>query len=299
MVRSLLRTGLLLAVAASPTPAQLPTGPQLLVTAKWLNQHLHDQDLVILVVGPGGAYPAGHIPGSQAIRTADIHTPPTRDPAVLALEMLPPAELRPRLEKFGISNASRIVVVPDSEWDSPSTRVALTLGYAGLGDRTYFLDGGMTAWRAANYPVTTDVPAIKPGTLTTAAVPSVIVDANYLTAHRDAPHVKLIDAREANSYSQAARNTRLAGHIPGAASLPYLSLIQDSTDLFLPRAELEQRFRAVGVQPGDTVVPYCHVGQYATVVLFAARLLGHPAKLYDGSFQDWSMRQLPTEGGQQ
>ena len=41
------------------------------------------------------------------------------------------------------------------------------------------------------------------------------------------------------------------------------------------------------------MVTYCHIGQQATLVWFAARLLGYDAKLYDGSIQDWSMRALP------
>jgi thiosulfate/3-mercaptopyruvate sulfurtransferase len=42
------------------------------------------------------------------------------------------------------------------------------------------------------------------------------------------------------------------------------------------------------VKAGDTVIGYCHVGQQATAMLFAARTLGHPVLLYDGSFEDWS-----------
>ena len=41
---------------------------------------------------------------------------------------------------------------------------------------------------------------------------------------------------------------------------------------------------------------YCLVGQQATAVVFAARTLGIDAALYDGSFQDWSARNLPVEG---
>jgi thiosulfate/3-mercaptopyruvate sulfurtransferase len=33
----------------------------------------------------------------------------------------------------------------------------------------------------------------------------------------------------------------------------------------------------------------------ATAVIYAARILGIPAVLYDGSFQDWSRRGLPVE----
>src|SRR5688572_11267249 len=62
-----------------------------------------------------------------------------------------------------------------------------------------------------------------------------------------------------------------------------------------PLAELRKKFADAGVQPGDTVAAYCHVGQQATVVMLGARLLGHPVRLYDGSMNDWETRKLPLE----
>jgi thiosulfate/3-mercaptopyruvate sulfurtransferase len=52
--------------------------------------------------------------------------------------------------------------------------------------------------------------------------------------------------------------------------------------------QLATLFEKAGVKAGDTVIGYCHVGQQATAMLFAARTLGHPVLLYDGSFEDWS-----------
>ena len=53
--------------------------------------------------------------------------------------------------------------------------------------------------------------------------------------------------------------------------------------------QLTALFAAAGVKPGDRVIGYCHIGQQATAMLFAARRLGHPIQLYDGSFEDWSL----------
>ena len=51
------------------------------------------------------------------------------------------------------------------------------------------------------------------------------------------------------------------------------------------------------VTPGDTVVTYCWVGYRASAPYFAVRLLRFDAKFYDGSYQDWRMRALPTKSG--
>ena len=60
---------------------------------------------------------------------------------------MPTAEqLRSQLIKFGISDDSRIVVYQADDWFSPSTRVAFTLDYVGLGAHTVMLDGGLAAW---------------------------------------------------------------------------------------------------------------------------------------------------------
>jgi len=64
--------------------------------------------------------------------------------------------------------------------------------------------------------------------------------------------------------------------------------LTDERLMLKSQAELRTLFDRAGVAPGDTVVGYCHIGQQATAMLFAARLLGHPVRLYDGSFQDWS-----------
>ena len=71
-----------------------------------------------------------------------------RSEGALVLQLLPPDQLRAKLESYGISDDSRIVVYFAKDWVSPTTRVYFSLDAAGLGERTSILDGGMPAWKA-------------------------------------------------------------------------------------------------------------------------------------------------------
>lgn len=283
----------LLSTTALPLAAAGPAGAGagLLVDASWLNAHLRDPDLVLLHVGADGEYAKAHIPGARLVSLDDISlSEHTRDG--LMLEMPKDEDLRARLQKLGISDDSRIVVYYGKDWVSPSTRVVFTLQYAGLGERTSLLDGGMSAWVAQGGTPTREATPAKTGTLAALKTQPLIVDADYVRRHLDAPGTAIVDGRAAVFYDGidtggAHGQVHFTGHVKGAHSIPFTSVTDDQLRL-RPVAELRALFDQAGVKPGDTVVGYCHIGQQATAMLFAARLLGHPVRLYDGSFQDWS-----------
>src|SRR5688572_19533726 len=145
---------LLLAVFSLPLGAQ--GGTSLLVTPAQLSAELGDPRLVLVHVGPPEDYAAGHIAGARFIDLLDVAQP--RQQGALSLELPDEATLRQSLERYGISDDSRVVVVFGADWMSPSTRVVLTLQAAGLGAQTRFLDGGTRAWKRAGLPLTTEVP---------------------------------------------------------------------------------------------------------------------------------------------
>jgi thiosulfate/3-mercaptopyruvate sulfurtransferase len=269
---------------------------QMLVSTEWLARHLDDPKLVLLHVGERQEYAAEHIPGARLITLQDVST--SHAPGMLALEMLPPDQLRKRLEGFGISDDSRIVVYYGHDWTSPATRVVLTLEWIGLGDRTSLLDGGMQLWKREGRPLTRAVPAAKPGRVSPRPIHAdLIVDHAGVQRNIKTRGVTIVDARAAMFYDGPPHGEHRAGHVPGAVSLPFNTVFGDDLRL-LGADSLTTLFRKAGVRPGDTLIVYCHVGQQATAVMFAARSLGYTARLYDGSFDDWSARkELPVEGG--
>jgi thiosulfate/3-mercaptopyruvate sulfurtransferase len=154
----------------------------------------------------------------------------------------------------------------------------------------------MQAWRESGNALTKDVPAVTPGKLAPLSMQPRVVDAAFVQQHLKAPGYKIIDARAPVFYdgTRAGMGSGAKGHLPGAASIPFNSVT--TMDLTLkPADELAAIFKAAGVAQGDRVIAYCHIGQQATAVVFAARTLGIDAVLYDGSFEDWSGRGLPVE----
>jgi thiosulfate/3-mercaptopyruvate sulfurtransferase len=283
-----------LAVLGASLGFAVPSGAQrdqMLVNTTWLAQHLHDPNLVLLHVGSDGEYKGMHIPGARFVDLDDISVS-EHTQGGLMLEMPSAESLRERLQKLGISNNSRVVVYFGSDWVSPSTRVIFTLDYAGLGAQTSLLDGGMSAWVRAGNKVTDQVPPARVGTLAPLKIKPIVVNAAYVQQHIGKSGVSIVDGRDASFYDGVQHgNTHGAeqrsGHIASAKSVPFTEVAYDNLLLKSPN-ELAALFTKAGVQPGDTIVGYCHVGQQATAMLFAARSLGHPVLLYDGSFQEWS-----------
>ena len=269
-----------LAVAEKPVP--------LLLEVDALAHDLQDPNLVLLQVSAKDVYAAKHIAGAQFISLQDVSVGMDRgNTAVLSLELPPVDVLRASLAKFGISNDSHVVVYFDTDQSySGATRVVFALQYAGLGDRTSLLNGGLAEWVKRGKPVTATVPTVVAGKLSGGAGKNIVADAELVRTIGEHANYKLIDARMPEFYSGKEATYDKNGHIPGAVNIPFSGLA-DANGL-MTREHVAELFAAAGVKPGDTVVTYCHIGRQATVVLFAARLLGNQVMMYDGAFQDWA-----------
>jgi thiosulfate/3-mercaptopyruvate sulfurtransferase len=266
----------------------------MLVTPAQLARQLNDPLLVLLHVGDQQEYEAGHIPGARYIDLDWI----SKEPSPLALELPPVAILDSVFGSLGVGPDSRIVLYFGKDWVSPTTRVWFTLDYLGLGDHASILDGGFPAWRAANLPTSTEAPAAAtPRHLASAPHPDVVAQADWLNGRLNDPRLAVIDARSPAFYRGLETGMfPRPGHVPGARNL-FFQTVTGEDLRFKPDTSLRRLLEAAGFARGKDIVAYCHIGQQATAVYFAARLLGLPVRLFDGSFQEWSGRSdLPVEG---
>jgi thiosulfate/3-mercaptopyruvate sulfurtransferase len=280
------------AVLAAPAMAGHAGGRSGLVVAPAaLAKDLGARDLVILQVGDKAGYEAGHIPGARLVTLAELAAPMGGE--ALTLELPAPEVLRAKLAELGVSDRSRIVVVPTKDGIQSATRVVVTLEAAGLGQRTRLLEGGTAAWAAEGHRLDkAATPAAAPGKLSPIRYQPLVVDAAFVKSHLSAPGYVLIDARAPDFYSGAraggsAARPHKPGHIEGAKSVFFGAVTTPDLKL-APEAEIAARFKAAGVKAGDTVIVYCHVGQQASATMLAAQSVGIKAKLYDGSFEEWS-----------
>jgi len=278
------------------SPARVQREP-MLVTVDWLADHLRDPSLVLLHIGDKKDYDKGHVPGAQFLEYESISTPHGQG---LMLELPPVEQLVSVFERLGVSNSSHVILYFGTNWVTPTTRVYWTLDYLGLGDRTSILNGGLVAWQATHHPVSTETKQPGKGSITPAPRKEIVADAAWVSSHLNKPGVTILDARTHEFYngSQSDGNPR-SGHIPGAANLPYLDVVDQDNNKFKSPDTIKELFRAAGLKPGNLMVSYCHIGQRATVLYFTAKMLGYDAKMYDGSWEDWSHRKdLPVVTGE-
>ena len=282
-------------LAASPglAAAQKADDDSVIVSTAWLARHLSDPKLVVLYVGHDTADAKGDkIPGSRLVSYMDITT--QRDG--LGTELPPVDKLKDLFESVGVSSGSHVVIY--GHMAPMASRAFFTLDYLG-NVRASVLDGGLAKWKREGRPVAALVATVAKGTYAPKPRPELVVDAAWIQPRLGKPGTALIDTRTDGEYVGDGERHGMPsnGHLLGGRQLEWEHLFKNPDEgEFLDRAALAKLY-AARVQPGDTVVTYCWVGYRASMTYLAARALGYPTRLYDGSYQDWSRRNLPVVKG--
>jgi len=269
-----------------------------LVDTAWLEEHLDDDGVRIVEVDENPAlYAEAHILGAIGFDwKLDLQDQLKRD-------FLGPEDFGALLGARGVSNEHLIVLYGDrNNWFAAYTYWYLK--YYGH-DNVRLLDGPREKWLAEGRPTSTDVPGYAPARFDAKTGDGAIraTRDEVLAALDDA--VKLVDVRSPAEYAgeliapagYEQEGAQRPGHIPGAASVPWASAVQED-GTFKSREDLEALYGGKGVLDGEPIIAYCRIGERSAHTWFVLHeLLGRDdVKNYDGSWTEWgSLVNVPIE----
>jgi thiosulfate/3-mercaptopyruvate sulfurtransferase len=231
------------------------------------------------------AYQNAHVPGAffagveddlAGEKTGSNGRHPLPDPRVFAAF----------LASMGVNDDTQIVAY-DAGADMFAARMWFLTKWIGH-DAVAVLDGGFSAWQAAGYPVTSQLPAhVQRGNISPILRPDMNVDAEFVAEIAGSVDATLLDARSVDRFE--GRNETVdpvAGHIPGARNRFFKENFDERGRLKSPQ-RLRAEFEALGVPP-ERIVHQCGSGVSAAVNALAMDRAGLTGwRLYPGSWSEW------------
>jgi thiosulfate/3-mercaptopyruvate sulfurtransferase len=203
--------------------------------------------------------------------------------------------------RLGISNHSQVVVYDNQAGQMAAARLWWLLKWAGH-LAVAVLDGGFQRWQALNLPVESMEHHNRPAVFHAEFADELVFSADEVLKITSDPTFALIDSRAADRYrGENETIDPIAGHIPGAISMPFSENISADGKL-KPPPELRRRFEPVaGSIPAARTVFYCGSGVTATQNILAYVHAGNPMpRLYAGSWSDWiTHKERPVVRGPQ
>ena len=265
------------------------------VTADWLQSRLGTPGLSVIDASwylpaqgrdARAEYEAGHIPGAlffdqDAVVDPDFELPHT----------LPRPEMFARMVgSMGIAVTDTIIV-----YDGPGLFSAPRVRwmFRTMGARKVFLlEGGADKWKAEGRPLTAEPTKVAANVFAVSFDESQVADLAEMREIVETGKRQIADARPAGRFAGSDPEPRpgvRGGHMPGAASVPAVSLSRDGK--LLPPEALREIFAKAGVDLEKPIVTSCGSGVTAAVISLALETLGHKDnKLYDGSWSEWGGR---------
>ena len=192
--------------------------------------------------------------------------------------------------KLGITDESEVLVygftMPEQGFGDEA-RVLYTFSYVGF-DNVKFIDGGFKQVEKLgfnkNYEPSSDRIDVSDVVRSEAPQNDKAIYTEELLSKIGNPDVQIIDTRLEVEYNgRVIYGENKAGHIPGAISLPFNSLV-DSNGFLKSREALEKYVTDKGLDKNKLQVTYCTTGVRASYVAVILEELGFKVRNYEPSF---------------
>ena len=259
----------------------------LLIEAEDLVPFLGHEKLRIVDLSRNSVYEQLHLPHALQVKPSmllrqDEHTS----------GLLPePEALQDLIQYLNISPEHHVVAY-DDEGGAWAGRLIWNLHCLGF-ENTSLLNGGIHAWLAAGFPITSE---IEPLTPVSSLVP--VVEKNQYRIQYDEllekcqnQAVQLWDCRTIDEYTGLRLAARRGGHIPGALHFEWSTALNRENHLKLhPLERTRQRLEQLGFNLNEPVVVYCQSHHRSGLAYILGRLLGWKIQAYDGAWSEWGNR---------
>jgi len=262
------------------------------VSTDWLSENLKKQEMAILDVQPNiHDYIEEHIPGAIYLSEGLLRTYIDGMPG----RYVPPETIQPVLRYAGLKAGVPAVVYTGTGaakgWGDGLEQTMMAYSLARFGhDCIYVLDGGLDKWKSERKPLTKEFSRTVASDFTVRVQSDFCIQYEEFKAMKDRKDVIVLDARPPDVY-QGQSFWIKPGHIPGAVSVPWASLMTDKNkSLLKPDEEILAIFTANNVRPDKTIICTCGTGREATneFILFKWYFNYPSVKIYEGSFTEWT-----------
>lgn len=238
-------------------------------------------------------YDQEHIPGAGFIDIAGDLSDPVSD---LPLTMPGAKQFSSAMGACGIGNDSLVVLYSHpGQWACRVWWMLRAFGFDAV-----ILDGGWKKWvgerravsvETCKYPTAEFIPKPRAG---------IFVSGDEVLAAVGDESTSTVCALPAEMFSGSSpMSFGRKGRIAGSINIPFDSLYDPVTDVFLHADRLREIFESAGVSGADKVIAYCGSGIASSVLAYVLTLLGHGnISVYDASMCEWGNdHSLPMAAG--
>jgi len=288
--------------------------PEYLVDTEWLEQNIDSPELRIFdctvytepnpdpnerkkypfIFKSGRArYDQEHIPGAGYI---DIVGELSDKSSEIPLMMPGEEQFTTVMGKCGIGQDSLVVLYSNpGQW---ACRVWWML--RSFGFNAVILDGGWNKWTGERRAISVEDCKYPAARFISKSRAGSFVNKDEVLAAMEDDGTRTLCALPAEMYSGSSMMSfGRKGRIEGSISIPFNSLYDPITDVFLDTDRLHEVFGAARAKDADKVITYCGSGIASSSLAFALTFLGYEnVSVYDASMCEWGNDEsLPMVAG--